>query len=167
MQAWLIPLSPIPQPRIPADSVDPRVKNYHWLDLVMALFDAYDAGDETALVVDADNNLVEGPGFNIFLVEGKRISTPGEGVLHGITRKTAIELARREGFDVQLCKIPAERAQSADEVFVSSTGGGLIPVTGVNGNPVGSGKPGPVTGQLQEAYWALHEDPAYITPVDY
>ena len=153
--------------RIPADSVDPRVKNYHWLDLVMALFDAYDAGGETAVVVDGAGNLVEGPGFNIFLVEGNRISTPAQGVLQGITRKTAIEIAEREGYDVQLCDIPAERAQQADEIFLSSTGGGLIPVTTVDGKPVGSGKPGPVRGKLQQAYWALHEDPAYTTAIDY
>ncbi|MBT8441182.1 MAG: aminotransferase class IV [Gammaproteobacteria bacterium] len=153
--------------RIPADSVDPRVKNYHWLDLVMALFDAYDAGGETAVVVDADGNLIEGPGFNIFLVEGDRISTPGQGVLHGITRRTVIEIATRGGFDVKLSDIPAARARLADEVFLSSTGGGVIPVTEVDGKPVGSGKPGPVTGRLQQAYWALHEDPAYTTPIDY
>lgn len=153
--------------RIPADSIDPRVKNYHWLDLVMALFDAYDAGGETAVVVDGAGNLVEGPGFNIFLVEGNRISTPGQGVLHGITRRTAIEIAEREGFDVELCDIPAERAQHADEVFLSSTGGGMIPVTEVDGKPVGSGSPGPVTGRLQRAYWALHEDPVYTTQIDY
>ena len=45
--------------RIPPESVDPTVKNYHWLDMVMGLFEAYDRGGETAVVVDADGNLVE------------------------------------------------------------------------------------------------------------
>ena len=153
--------------RIPPGSVDPRVKNYHWLDLVMALFDAYDAGGETAVVVDAKGNLVEGPGFNIFCVKGNTISTPEQGVLQGITRKTAIEIASRQGFEVQLCEVPAQMARNADEVFLTSTGGGIIPVTRIDGNIVGSGKPGPVAQQLQTEYWALHDDPAYAVTVNY
>jgi branched-chain amino acid aminotransferase len=153
--------------RIPSSSVDPRIKNYHWLDLVMALFDAYDAGGETAVVVDAEGNLVEGPGFNIFCVKSDTISTPANGVLQGITRKTAIEIAESIGFNVQLCDVPAPMARAADEIFVTSTGGGIIPVTRIDGSTVGSGKPGPVAKQLQAQYWALHEDPAYALAVDY
>ena len=63
--------------RIPPESVDPTVKNYHWLDMVMGLFEAYERGGETAIVVDADGNLVEGPGFNIFAVSGSTLTTPG------------------------------------------------------------------------------------------
>ena len=52
--------------RIPASSVDPKAKNYHWNDLTMGLFGALDAGADTVLLVDALGNVVEGPGFNIF-----------------------------------------------------------------------------------------------------
>jgi branched-chain amino acid aminotransferase len=55
------------QQRIPPESVDPRIKNYHWLDMVMGLFEAYDAGADSAVLVDSQGNLVEGPGFNIFV----------------------------------------------------------------------------------------------------
>ena len=58
--------------RIPPQSVDPRIKNYHWLDLVRGLFDAYDKGAETALIRDLDGNIAEGPGFNVFVVENGR-----------------------------------------------------------------------------------------------
>ena len=75
----------------------PTVKNYHWLDMVMGLFEAYDRGGETAVVVDAQGNLVEGPGFNIFAVNGNTITTPARGVLEGITRRTVIELATGYG----------------------------------------------------------------------
>ena len=153
--------------RIPAGSVDPRIKNYHWLDLVMALFDAYDAGGETAVVVDAKGNLVEGPGFNIFCAKGNTISTPADGVLQGITRKTAIEIAEGMGFNVQLCEVPAPMAREADEVFLTSTGGGIIPVTRIDGITIGSGKPGPIARQLQTKYWELHDDSAYTLAVDY
>ena len=65
--------------RIPPESVDPTVKNYHWLDMVMGLFEAYERGGETAVVVDSQGNLVEGPGFNIFVVNDSTLTTPGGG----------------------------------------------------------------------------------------
>jgi branched-chain amino acid aminotransferase len=52
-------------------------------------------------------------------------------------------------------------------VFVTSTAGGIIPVTEVDGEPVGNGEPGPVTLGLREAYWDLHDDPRFATPVRY
>jgi len=86
--------------RIPAESIDPVVKNYHWLDLVMGQFEAYDRGGETAAVVDLQGNITEGPGFNIFAVKGSVVTTPASGVLEGITRKTAIELTTACGYKV-------------------------------------------------------------------
>ena len=67
--------------RIAPASVDPRTKNYHWLDMVGALFQAYEHGAETAVLVDGAGNITEGPGFNVFaLVDGELI-TPAAGVL--------------------------------------------------------------------------------------
>jgi branched-chain amino acid aminotransferase len=54
--------------RIPVESVDPTVKNYHWLDLVAGLFEAYDRGGENVVLTDMAGNITEGPGFNIFAV---------------------------------------------------------------------------------------------------
>ena len=70
--------------RIAPASVDPRTKNYHWLDMVGALFQAHEHGAETAVLVDGAGNITEGPGFNVFaLVDGELI-TPAAGVLEGI-----------------------------------------------------------------------------------
>ena len=153
--------------RIPPESVDPVVKNYHWMDMVMAQFDAYDAGCENVVMVDARGNLVEGPGFNIFTVAGKTLKTPARGVLEGVTRKTAIDLAESNGFRVERCEVPADQARAADEVFLTSTAGGIIPVTRLDGVALGDARPGPVSLQLREQYWALHDDPEYSTPIDY
>lgn len=153
--------------RIPPKSVDPTVKNYHWLDMVMGLFEAYDRGGETAVVVDTRGNLIEGPGFNIFAVKGRTLSTPARGVLEGITRRTAIELATEYGYEVVQRNLPADEARTADEVFVTSTAGGIMPITKIDGRAIGSGTPGPVTQELQEGYWALHEDPHYTFKIDY
>ena len=153
--------------RIDPASVDPTVKNYHWLDMTVALFEAYDHGNETAMLTDGAGNIVEGPGFNIFTVKGDHVATPARGVLHGITRKTAMEVATKAGLNVAERAVSVDEVRAADEVFVSSTGGGFIPVTKINGQPVGDGTPGPITKDLTARYWALHTDPALSTPVNY
>ncbi|HEX7383105.1 MAG TPA: aminotransferase class IV [Burkholderiaceae bacterium] len=156
--------------RIAPASVDPRVKNYHWLDMVMALFDAYDAGRETAVLVDAAGNVAEGPGFNVFAVVDGALVTPESGVLEGVSRRTVIELARAQGLRVEMRSLPVAELRRASEVFLSSTGGGVIAIARLDGVPVGgrpAGEFGPVTARLQAAYWALHDDPRYVEPVRY
>ena len=153
--------------RIPSESVDPTVKNYHWLDMVMSLFEAYDRGGETAVVVDTRGNLIEGPGFNICAVKGRTITTPARGALEGITRRTAIELATEYGYEVMQSNLSAEKARTADEVFVTSTAGGIMPITKIDGREISSGTPGSVTQKLQDGYWRLHEDPHYTFAIDY
>jgi branched-chain amino acid aminotransferase len=156
--------------RISAASVDPRIKNYHWLDLVMALFQAYERGGETVVLVDAAGNIAEGPGFNVFAVVDDALVTPDAGVLEGVSRRTVIEMARSAGLRVRVQPLPVPELRRADEVFLSSTGGGVIAVSHLDGVPIGgrpAGRFGPVTQQLQQAYWALHDDPKFVEPVRY
>ena len=151
--------------RIPPQSVDPTVKNYHWLDLVAGLFEAYARGAENVILTDGAGNVSEGPGFNIFAVTEGRVVTPDRGVLEGITRGTAIELCQELGHPVEVAPLPVETLCGAGEAFVTSTAGGIMPLTLVDGEPIGDGAPGPVTRALIELYWAKHEDPAWTTPV--
>lgn len=153
--------------RIPAASVDPTAKNYHWNDMTMGLLAALDAGGDTVLLTDAQGNVVEGPGFNVFAVRGGRLVTPREGVLEGITRRTVIEMAQSLDIPVEVRALPAQELRSAHEAFLSSSGGGVLPVNQVDGKPVGSGAIGPLTQRLRETYWAWHRDPRYSTPVAY
>jgi branched-chain amino acid aminotransferase len=153
--------------RIAPESVDPTVKNYHWLDLETGLLEAYERGGETVILVDAEDNVVEGPGFNIFAVKNDAISTPDSGVLEGVTRKTIIEIAAEQGIPLEARPVPSDELRSADEIFLSSTAGGIMPVTTVDGGAVGSGEPGPLTRRLRDAYWDLHDDPRFSLPVRY
>ena len=153
--------------RIAPESIDPRIKNYHWLDMVMGLFEAYDAGADSAVLVDAVGNLVEGPGFNVFVRRGERVITPARGVLEGVTRATVLELLAAENVQVSTELLPAATARAADEVFITSTAGGVMPVTRIAGQTVGDGLPGALTTRLNQAYWALHDDPDYTIAVDY
>jgi len=155
------------QQRISPESVDSRVKNYHWLDMVKALFEAYDQGADTAVVVDRQGNLVEGPGFNVFVCQGDRVITPIVGVLEGVTRRTVLELLAQKSYRVYQSYLTTEVAKNADEVFITSTAGGIIPVTRIDGIKVADGAPGPITLELTEAYWALHERSDYTLEVDY
>lgn len=153
--------------RTPPESLDPRIKNFQWGDMVAGLFEAYGRGGETAVLPDRDGNVTEGPGFNLFALIGGRLVTPRSGVLEGITRKTVVELADRAGCPVTFVDLPVADLARAEEVFLTSTAGGVIPVGRIDGRPVGDGRPGPVALRLRELYWAAHEDPAYTTPVDY
>ena len=152
--------------RIAPESVDPTVKNYHWLDLVQSMFDAYDLGRDTSCVVDADGNVTEGPGFNVFMVRSGVVRTAGRGVLEGISRRTAIELCRRLAIPIEVAPVPADALRAADEVFLSTTGGGILPIARVDGRPLPQ-FPGPVTRRLADAYWAMHDEPEHRDPVAY
>jgi branched-chain amino acid aminotransferase len=152
--------------RIAPESVDPTVKNYHWIDLVLSLFDAYDRGADTSCVVDSDGNVAEGPGFNVFAVDGGVVRTAARGVLEGVSRRTVIELCEALAIPLRVGTLPARELARADEVFLSSTGGGVLPIAKVDGQPLGV-FPGPVTARLRDAYWALHDEPRHRDPVAY
>ena len=153
--------------RIPAASVDPSAKNYHWNDLTMGLLGALDAGADTVLLVDSHGNVVEGPGFNVFCISGGALVTPDKGMLEGISRRTVIEIAQSLGLEIQLRALPADELPGAQEVLLSTSGGGVLPVTRVDQQAIGNGVPGPITRQLVQTYWAWHADPAYSRAIDY
>ncbi|RZL94565.1 MAG: branched-chain amino acid transferase [Variovorax sp.] len=153
--------------RIPARSVDPTAKNYHWNDLTMGLLGALDAGRDTVVLTDAAGNVVEGPGFNIFCVRDGVVVTPKEGVLEGVSRRTVIDIAQTLGMRVELRELPADKLRTADEAFLSSSGGGVLPVTRVDDRVLGEGGPGRVTERLLQTYWDWHREPAYSLPIDY
>jgi branched-subunit amino acid aminotransferase/4-amino-4-deoxychorismate lyase len=153
--------------RIPPPSVDPTIKNYHWLDLVRGLYDAYARGAETALLLDSDGNIAEGPGFNIFIVKDGVIATPDHGILQGITRQTIFDLCQQLQLTCAARRISPHDMENADEVFITSTAGGVMPVTRANDRPIGPGKPGAISLQIKDLYWAMHDDAAWRAPVAY
>ena len=153
--------------RVPPETVDPTIKHYHWLDFEMGLFEAYDAGADTVILIDRDGNVTEGPGFNVFVVKDGRLATPATGVLDGMTRRTLIELCQEANIECTLTAIAPASVYEADEVFLSSTAGGVIAVTMVDGRAIGDGKPGAITNQLNASYWSKREAGWYATPINY
>jgi branched-chain amino acid aminotransferase len=153
--------------RIPPASIDPAIKNYHWLDLVRGLYDAYDRRAETALILDFNGNIAEGPGFNVFCVRDGKLSTPSIGVLPGITRRTVFDLCGEEGLAATATDVSVTALHEADEVFITSTAGGIMPVTEIDGVRVADGKVGAITSRLMALYWQKHADPAWSSQVHY
>ena len=152
--------------RISPNSVDSSIKNYHWLDLVSGMFEAYDNGHDTVILTDEENNITEGPGFNIFCVDETGLNTPNKGVLEGITRQTVLDLAKELNVPFQLRPISLETLKSSNEVFATSTAGGIMPITKINGLPIGRGAPGEITRKLHKTYWDKHSDPAWSVSKD-
>ena len=142
--------------RIPPSSVDPTIKNYHWMDLVNGMLNAYEEGNDTAILLDENNNITEGPGFNIFCVNQTGIFTPDHGVLEGITRQTVFDLANELNLPISKKSISLKEFKSADELFATSTAGGIMPITKVSGKDVGNGSVGNITRQLHSLYWKKH-----------
>jgi branched-chain amino acid aminotransferase len=153
--------------RIPARSVDPRLKNFHRGDMTRAQLGAQAAGADTAVLVDLDGNLTEGPGFNVFAVSDGRLVTPEAGVLDGITARTAIELAAELGLAAGYDKLSPEALREADEAFISSTAGGIMPVIRVDDRILSNGAPGPITAKLRDLYWSKKAAGWHGTPVPY
>ncbi len=153
--------------RIPPEAVDPTVKNFGRLDFVRALFEAYDRDARYAVLLDRDGFVTEGRGWNIFALRAGELVSPDRGVLEGITRRTVLELSAGLNIKGRLARMGADDLRGADEVFLTSTAGGIMPVRSIDGRPVGDGHPGPVTARLKDMYWRLHDDPAYTTPVRY
>jgi len=153
--------------RIPADSVDPKVKNYHWGDFTSGLFEAKDRGYETTLLLDHDGNVTEGPGFNVFALFGDRVVTSDHGVLHGITRRTVLDMCADVGLAAETRALPLEEFWKADEVFLSSSGGGVIPVARVDDRHFSNGAAGPVATRLRSLYFDWITQPAHRTPVHF
>lgn len=133
----------------------------------VAQLEAYDHDAQLVVLRDASGAIAEGPGYNVFAHTGGRWLTPASGTLQGITRRSVIEIADEAGEPVEQARLTADDLRRATEVLVTSTAGGIMPVTKVDGKPVGDGQPGPLTAKLQDQYWRRHEDPRFATPVRY
>jgi branched-chain amino acid aminotransferase len=144
--------------RTAPDMLSPRAKTHNYLNLVMGDLEAKAADPEAwAVLLDANGNLCEGTGSNIFVVRNGTVMTPRERyVLPGISRETVIELARAIGQPLAEADIDLYDAYTADEAFLTSTSLCICPIRSINGRHVGvDTMPGPVTQRLIDAYTKL------------
>jgi branched-chain amino acid aminotransferase len=146
--------------RVSATGVSPKVKSGNYLGSVLAIAEArqkFPTANE-ALMCSTNGSLAEGATSNVFLVEEGVLSTPAidVGILDGVTRTKVLALARAQDLPTREESFLApDRLHSADEVFLTSAVRGILPVTSVDGQPVGDAKPGPITRRLWKLYQQL------------
>lgn len=153
--------------RIPARSVDPRAKNFHWADLTRGQFEAHDRGADFCILLDEDGHVTEGPGFNLFVVADGALATPDAGVLEGLTRQSVIDLAREMDLAVAVRPVTVAELRDADEILLVTTAGGIMPASRIDGRIMGNDRPGPVFRRLHDAFWEKRAQGWHATPVDY
>ncbi len=131
----------------------------NYLSSQLIAFEAQRGGYAEGIALGANGLLSEGAGENLFLVRRGRILTPptSAGILAGITRDSVIALAGDLGFAVDERDLPREALYAADEIFMTGTAAEITPVRSVDRKAIGSGKPGPVTRTLQQAFFGLFD----------
>ena len=147
--------------RMSSNSFSPMAKIVgQYVNSQNVVMEAKDNGFVEGIVLDANDNVSEGSGENIFLVIDDRIYTPpvASSILRGITRDSAIKIARSKGFEVREEFISREMLYLADEIFFSGTAAEITPVRSVDRMPVGSGQRGPVTQEIQATFFGIVED---------
>lgn len=153
--------------RVPPGAIDPTVKNLQWGDFTRGLLEARDRGSMYPILTDGDANLTEGSGFNIILIKDGKLLTPKKGVLEGVTRKSVLAAAEKLGYPYTIDDVPVELAYHCDELLFVTTAGGVMPITTLDGKPVGNGEVGPISKALWKAYWDAHYDPEISFPIHY
>jgi branched-chain amino acid aminotransferase len=128
----------------------------NYVNSILAKREAIKLGYQEALMLDADGNVAEGSGENLFMVRnGKLLTPPLKSVLEGVTRRTILELARAKGYDVDERTFTRDEVYTADELFVTGTAAELTPIREVDDRRIGTGEPGPITRELQDTFFAL------------
>ncbi len=144
--------------RLPVQAFPSKAKVVgNYVNSILAKRDAVKAGYNEALMLDMQGYVAEGSGENIFLVNDNTLRTPPESssILNGITRHSIITLAREGGYTVKEETFPRDAVYSADEVFLTGTAAEVTPVCEVDDRVIGAGKAGPVTLNLQKAFFAV------------
>jgi branched-chain amino acid aminotransferase len=136
------------------DVIDPRVKSLNYLNNALAKLEARRQGAHEALLLNAGGTIAEASVANIFALRGRKLWTPPptDGCLEGITRRTVLELAPELGLDAGERSLSRTDLLAADEVFLTGTGAGIVPVRSLDGQRIGSGALFDTVMRLRDGY---------------
>ena len=144
----------------------------NYMNAQLIKMEALQNGYAEGIALDARGYVSEGSGENIFVVRDRHLTTPplAASVLPGITRETVIVLARELGYTVEEADVPRETLYIADEVFFTGTAAEITPVRSIDKIPVGIGRRGPVTAELQQLFFGhvegrTEDRHGWLTPV--
>jgi branched-chain amino acid aminotransferase len=157
--------------RIPHEALIPHAKACgQYLNSVLAKIEASKAGYDEAILLDSHGFVCEGSGENIYAVRNGTIITPPQtaGILDGISRRSIIQIAGDLGYELIERDLARAELYMADEVFLTGTAAELVPVRELDDHPIGGGRPGPITKEIQQVFDdALHgRDPRYAEWLD-
>ena len=146
-------------------SLDPRIKSTNYQANMLMRIEANSKGADEAISYDERGVVAEGGAENIFVVKDGVLMTPRSGVLEGITRETVLEIACKLGKKAVETDIAKYDLYTADEVFLCSTAGGIIPVTDIDGLIISDGKAGPITKEIAKEYMKMLAEGVHGTQV--
>jgi len=128
----------------------------YYVNSILAKKEVKAAGYDEAILLDPDGYVAEGSGENIFIArKGVLKTTPLTSILAGITRESIIKIARDMGITVVEERFSRDDLYIADEAFLTGTAAELTPLREVDNRVIGSGRPGPITKRLQDAFFAI------------
>src|SRR6266513_4143976 len=136
------------------NALSPRIKSLNYLNNILAKIEATDAGVPEAIMLNHEGNVAECTADNIFIVRGGTVFTPTitDGILEGVTRGVILELCGKLSIPCREQTLARHDLYIADECFLTGTGAEVVPVTTLDGRPIGNGQPGPITRRLMEAF---------------
>ena len=145
--------------------------NGNYINSLLALREALDAGADEALLLDPEGYVAEGSGENFFMVRDQIVYTPElTSCLDGVTRRTVMTLAGELGYAVREKRITRDEVYIADEAFFTGTAAEVLPIRDLDARKIGDGRRGPVTERIQSAYFdqvrgKRNAHPEWLTPV--
>jgi branched-chain amino acid aminotransferase len=143
---------------LPTQVLDPKIKAMSRMHMWLAQQEAQLVDPEAyPLLLDLDGNVCELSAANFWIVrKGAIITPPGDSILGGVTREVVVELAADQGIAVESRWFQPYDVFNADEAFLTSTTPCVLPITRIDGRPIGDGRPGPVVGRLQKGWAERH-----------
>jgi len=135
-------------------ALDPSIKGTNFLNNILAKIESIRTGAYEAIMLNWEGHVAEGTISNIFHIKSGVLVTPAlhVGILEGVTRGLVLDLAARANISVREAAFPPRELLDADECFITNSTMEVMPVTRIDNQPVGSGRPGPITATLMAAY---------------
>jgi branched-chain amino acid aminotransferase len=138
-------------------ALSPRIKSLNYLNNVLAKIEAQHAGAAEGVMLNEQGYVAECTGDNLFILKRGRLYTPpiNAGILEGVTRRVAFELAEKNGFITEERDLTRYDIFTAEECFLTGTAAEIIPAVELDRRPIGTGQPGPLTLKLIEDFRRL------------
>ncbi len=135
-------------------ALSPRIKSLNYLNNILAKIEAADANVPEAIMLNHEGNVAECTADNIFIVRGGQVQTPttSDGILEGVTRGVMLKLCRSLSIPFVEKTLQKHDLYIAEECFLTGSGAEVVPVTRIDGRPIGDGAPGAITRKLIEAF---------------